>query len=225
MSQELYNVLRGLSKDQILKLSLQPGYHGRNLFAHPTLLKKHLDIKERVGYLDIECTNLNASFGRIMSYCIKVDETGEVIKNVVTQKEVLSKEKDKRITKDLCDDMRKFDRVVTYYGSKFDIPFIRARSLKWGQDFPLYKEVKHTDVYYIVKHKLKLARSSLQTACEFFDIPSKGHRLNPEVWDNAITGDPEALKFVLQHNIEDVDSLQLLFKRLDGHYQINNRSV
>lgn len=224
MSQELYNILRKLSKDEILKISLKKGFHGRNAFAYPTLLRESLNITEKIGFLDIESTNLNASYGRIMSYCIK-EMAGDVIKNVVTQKEVLSDEKDKRIVKDLCDDMKKFDRVVTYYGTGFDIPFIRARALKWGVDFPLHREVKHTDVYYVVKYKLKLARNSLMAACEFFNIPAKEHKINPEIWDHAITGDKKALEWVLQHNTEDVECLETLYNKMGGHFQIYNRSV
>lgn len=224
MSQELYNVLRKLSKDQILKIALQPGFHGRNAFAYPTLLKERLNLTEKIGYLDIETTNLNASYGRIMSYCIK-EHDGDVIKNVVTQDEVLSKEKDKRIVIEMCEDIKKFDRIITYFGTKFDVPFMRARSIKWGADFPLYKAVKHTDVYYIVKHKLKLARNSLRVACEFFNIEAKEHRLDPEVWDNAITGDEKALDWVLLHNVEDVVCLETLYKKLDGHFQLTDRSV
>ncbi len=180
--------------------------------------------REKIGFLDIESTNLTASYGIMMSYCIK-ELNGPLIENRITTKEMRSKIKDKRLVADLCEDILKFDRIATYYGTGFDIKFSRARALFWDLDFPLYKSVKHTDVYYIVKNKIKLHNHRLGTVCDFFNIPAKQHRLDPMVWADAMVGENDALEYVLQHNREDVICLETLYKKLNGHFMINRRSI
>lgn len=219
----LYNILKKLKKDEILKLSLQRCQHGHNFIDHPQCFKD-TSATEKIGFLDIESSNLNCSYGFILSYCIK-ELDGPVIKRVLSTTEIRGKDKDKKLVAELCKDLMKFDRVVTYYGTGFDCKMIRARAMLYNLDFPLYKQVKHTDVYYIVKHKLNLHSNRLQAACEYFDIPAKGHRLLPRVWTEAITGDPKALDYILEHNIEDVECLETLYKKFDGHYKEVNRSI
>lgn len=118
--------------------------------------------------------------------------------------------------------------IVNGYGShntKFDIPFMRTRALHHKVAFPLYKTVQHSDVYNLVKYKLKLHRSRLETACQFFNIPSKGHRLNPEVWNKAMCGDKESLDYIVQHCSEDVESLEALYKILQPFASVGRASL
>jgi uncharacterized protein YprB with RNaseH-like and TPR domain len=180
--------------------------------------------KERVGFLDIESSGLTASFGFMMCYCIK-RENGSVIKRCITPEELRSKTVDKRLVKQLLEDLKQFDRIVTYYGSRFDIPFIRTRAIKWNLEFPHYESLYHTDCYYIIRHRMKLHSNRLQTACDFFDIPSKGHKFNPEVWQRCQWGDPKALKFAIVHNVEDVVSTELLYHKVKEFVKVNKTSI
>ena len=65
--------------------------------------------KLRVGYLDIETTNLNASFGHMLSWFIKKAGKNEYDSAVITKKEIFNYEFDKRITKEL---LEAFDNIV-----------------------------------------------------------------------------------------------------------------
>lgn len=219
----LYSILKKLTKDEILKMSLLRCSHGHNFIDHPQCFK-HDSLNEKIGFFDIESSNLNCSYGFILSYCIK-EMDGPVIQRVLTTNEIRNRDKDKPLVAQLCKDLLKFDRIVTYYGTQFDNKMVRARAMLHGIDFPLYKQVKHTDVYYIVKHKLNLHSNRLQAACEFFDIPAKGHRLLPRVWTDAVSGDQKALNYILEHNKEDVECLETLYKKFEGHYKEVNRSM
>jgi hypothetical protein len=97
---------------------------------------------------------------------------------------------------------------------RHDLPFIRTRCLKWGIEFPLYKELFVNDCYDIVKAKLRLHRNRMENACEFLKIPSKKHRLDAEMWQKAKLGDKKALIYVWEHNKEDVLSLKSLYEKL-----------
>lgn len=216
--------IANMKKDEIIKRSNFRCKHGHNGLAHPKCYDTETGGGERIGYLDIEASNLNADFGFVLSYCIKVDG-GEVIKNLITPDEIHSGEFDKRLMIELCEHLRQFDRIVTYYGARFDIPFVRTRCIYHKIDFPLYKEVKHTDVYDIAKRKLNLHSKRLGVICDFFGIPAKGHGMKPAVWNRCCAGHLPSLKYVLVHNIEDVESLETLYHRIRDFAKINDTSM
>ncbi|MCG6536345.1 MAG: ribonuclease H-like domain-containing protein, partial [Syntrophales bacterium LBB04] len=119
--------------------------------------------KERVGYFDIEASGLNATFAYMFSYCI-IGSDGSQCGRVLTPSEIRTGKFDEKLTEEMARDLRKYHRIVTYYGGdhRFDLPFVRTRSIKHGVDFPLYKEVYATDLYPIVRNKLKLHSNRLE---------------------------------------------------------------
>lgn len=194
--------------------------HRHDFLSHYNcfLLENPEQTKEHIGFLDIESGgSLTADFGYTLTYCIKTLD-GEIIKNKIKPSEIRSKIKDKRLVSDFCRDIKNFDVIVVYYGRdghwRHDLPFLRTRCTKWDIDFMLPKSVKVIDVYDIIKSKFKLAHNRMQSACELFNIPSKGHKLNPEVWQDALAGKQKAIDYILTHNIEDVVSLENLYKKV-----------
>lgn len=224
MPTELYNAIKDMRKDEILKLASRTCKHNHSLLEHMNCYKKGMFTEEKIGFFDIETCGLKADYSYVFSYCIK-DLAGGVDKRVITRKEILSKTKDKALMEDMVTDFKKYDRLVTYYGARFDMPFVRTRALKWNVEFPSYKELLHTDVYFIIKHKFKLRRSSLQVACEMFDIGAKHHPILPNIWQDAMAGDPKALDYVLTHNEEDVMSLEELYKKVKNFSPIKQSSI
>ena len=221
---KLYQILRGMKKDDILKASVKFCKHGHNFLEHPQCFTD-LVPKEKIGFLDIESSNLNADFGFIISYAIKDADSGEVIGRVLTPKEILSKAKDKYRIGEAADDIIKFDRIVTYYGARFDVPFLRTRAVKWGSDFPVWKVVSHTDAYFIVRNRFHLSRNRLETACRFFKIAAKTHPMEPDQWQDAMSGDKAALKYIWDHNVEDVHSLHELWNLINEFSQLTKTSM
>lgn len=181
---------------------------------------------EKTGFFDIETSNLNADWGYMFSYSIK-ERGGDIIGRVLTQSEIRRYTFDRDLIKECCEDLRKFHRIIVYYGSdyRFDIPFCRVRAIKHGCDFPLYKEVFVQDVYSVVKAKLKLHRNRMETACDTFGIPTKQHRLVPDIWMKALAGHEQSLDYIWQHNKEDVVSLELLWNKLEQYVLKGKRSI
>jgi uncharacterized protein YprB with RNaseH-like and TPR domain len=169
-----------------------------------------------IGYLDIESTGFSANIDLMLSWCIKGRGVKKVAGDVIEREEIMSNKQDKRITQSLVDEMNKYDVIFTYYGTRFDIPFIRTRALYHGIDFPMYRQKSHKDLYYVVRSKLKLHRSSLMAATEFFGIDGKT-RIKPEYWQKARWGDKKSLKYVYEHNIADVEILEDLHRKLEEH--------
>lgn len=200
------------------------------------------------GHLDIETTNFNANFGHMLSWAMYVPEAGTpntgrrtkggylqaqpkdgkagaVWYDVVTRKEVINYDKqDKRISQTLINAMSKVDMLVTYYGTGFDIKFMRSRALYWGQDFPTYGQKFHLDMYYRARSLGKLHRNSLGAHTQFLGIDGKNHVLGEE-WGRARCGEPAALKYVVDHNVEDVVILEELYQRYKPFFNLTKKSI
>jgi len=181
---------------------------------------------EKIGFLDIEASNLKASFGYVFSYCIK-ELDGPLYEGCVTQQDIVSGIFDKRILKKCIDDMRKFDRIVVYYGgdARFDIPFLRTRAVYYKMDFPIYRELQLLDLFLVIKRRFKFHNNRLQTACDFFGIPCKEHGMNHDIWIRAMAGNKMALDYILQHNREDVLSTEALYKRVINYSNVPKQSL
>lgn len=215
--------LKNINKREILRLANTRCEHGMSLLEHPNCLAEHIPT-EKVGFLDIETSNLHADFGYMISYCIK-ELDGKIYHAQVTKNDLHKGIIDRRIMMQFVKDAKKFDRLITFYGKRFDMPFLRTRAVFWKMDFPVYTEIYHTDVYDIIKRKFRLHSNRLQCAAENFDIPCKQHRLNPNVWQKAQMGNKEAIDYILEHNKEDVITLEELWKRINFCFHETKSSI
>lgn len=201
-----------LKKDDIIWLARNRcKKHRHSYLEHYDCFLKENPSKERIGFLDIETTNLKADCGPMLCYCIKKYHEPVILSACITKKELCSKDKDKNILKQLSRDLNEFDTVVTYYGAGFDIPFIRTRCVCMGVDFPEYGQLKHKDIYFIIKHKFKLRRNSLQIACEALLGNSDKTHLDPMRWFEASQGNTKQIKYIYDHCVHDVEDLEKLY--------------
>lgn len=191
--------------------------HGHRYTEHPKCFLEEYGNKlatiQRIVCLDIETTNLSADFGYILCYSMK-ELGGDIIHRTITPKEIKTYKFDEGIVKQFLKDIKGVDKVITYYGSNFDLPYLRTRALRFGLPFPGWKELLSVDVYYIARSKLRTHRKRLETVADLMNIPSKEHRLNPEIWQRAQAGSVRALEYIQQHCDEDVITLEEVYKRL-----------
>jgi len=222
--------LNRLKKADILWMYNHYCKHRHTYLSHPQcFVSEHpadAPFTERIGFLDIEASNLKANFGYAFSYCIK-ELDGQIYEGCVTQHDIRSGIFDKGVIKQCIDDMRKFDRIIVYFGGdcRFDVPFLRTRAVYWGLDFPIYKEIQLLDLWMVIKRRFKLHSNRLQVACDFFGIPSKEHGMNHDVWIRAMAGDRNALHYILEHNREDVVSTEALYKRVIMYSNVPRSSL
>jgi len=199
----------------------------------------HLD-GLKIGYLDIESDGLKADFSTMLSWCIK-EKDGPVTFDAVTKDELFSGVSDQRIVESCVNEMLKYKIIVTYYGTGFDVPFLRAKALHYNQYFPSYineeqllkngntkivtvPELYHFDLFYVVKSKLCISRKSLDNACDYLGIPGKTP-IDKEMWRRAKYGDPAALNEVISHNVGDVEILEQLHNRLEPFAKFTRKST
>lgn len=221
--------LNRLKKDEILWLyNHKCKKHGHRYTEHITCYEKDKPtgspIEQRIGILDIEASNLKATFGIVFSYAIKLTD-GTILGRAVTPQEMRGGIYDKKLLQECVKDLKTLDVIVGYFSSYYDIPFLRSRCLHWGIEFPLYKEIKQIDLFHTVKRKLCLHRNRLSVACELLGIPAKGHPIKTEVWLGALSGRKRDLDYILTHNIEDVDSTLALYNKLLPYMNKSEKSI
>ena len=194
---------------------------------YPAGIKGIVSLPERIGILDIETTNFKSNWGYVFCYYIKHYGKNKYEKYMLSQKEVRHISQDRKLVKQLCKDIRKFDRIIVYWGKdrRHDIPFLRSRALFYGLDFPKYKDLYVTDLYDICKTKLSLNNYKMATACRFFEIPVKQHPYSPTIWNRAQSGHRPSLKIVAKHCKEDVDSTDLLTQKMIKFVRISKTSI
>jgi len=181
------------------------------------------DLGMKIGYLDIETDGLVADFNTMLTWCIK-DKGGKVYHDEVTKEDLFNGTTDQRIVKSCIEKLREYKIICTYYGTGFDIPFLRAKALRYDLDFPEYGDLYHFDIYYTVRSKLCISRKSLDNACDYLGIVGKT-KIDKDVWRKAKYGDKQAIKGVLEHNIGDVEILEILHDKLTGFRKWIKRSV
>ena len=198
--------------------------HRHNGISHSNCYDQANGIIERIAFVDIESSQLNASFGIILAVCLLSDEK-TLFKRVISPEELRRGVFDRALCEEFCREVRKYDRLIGYYSEKFDIPFLRTRCIYHKLDFPIFHEIKHTDVWRVVRNKLKLHSNRLGVVAPFLGIRAKEHPLNPQRWIECLSGNKEALDFVLIHCIEDVHTTRELWHRIEEYTKLTKTSI
>jgi len=198
--------------------------HGHNGYSHPKCYEKLHGDTRTIAIVDIESSSLVASFGFIISICIK-KLGGTTTKLVVTPREIHNGTTDKRICREFVKEMEKYDMLVGHYSERFDIPFIRTRCVYWDIPFPRYADLIQKDTCKILWNKFKLHSNRLEAACDFFGIKAKEHKLKQRIWQPAMAGKQSALNYILVHNIEDVESTEKLWVKINQYIAPSKTSI
>lgn len=202
-----------LKKDEILWLADHKCKHSHTYLEHFSCYISECPDKGKIGFLDIETSNLAANYGIMYCYAIK-EQGGDIIYSEITTKEIKSDVMDKKLTARCINDIKKFDIIVTYYGTKFDIPFIRTRAVHHDMAFPPYGAFIHTDVYYLVRNKFRLNSNRLERACKCLLGSSRKTDINEDFWIRAMGGDKEAIAYIGDHCRMDVLDLEDLYNKV-----------
>lgn len=213
-----------IKKDKLVWMNNNFCKHNHTYLEHYNCYLQEQPDEQKIGHLDIEASNLDADFGLILSYCIKTHGKKEILKDVITKAD-LAKDLDKRVTQNLIRDMQKYDVLITYYGTGFDLPFIRARALINKIPFPHHGSIKHYDVYYTAKSKLKISSRRLENVCRVVLGTSQKTRVDGVHWINALRGEPKSLAYILDHNIKDVQDLEQVYNKMLDFTEGKTKSI
>lgn len=217
--------------------------HGHNWSDHPNcfvkdgkyLLPKRLLEENRylqwyekenakIGFFDIEASDLSSDVGWMISWAMKERGNKQISYDQISQKDVLSRNFDKRIVTSLLDEFTKYDCVVGYYSSGFDLPYIMGRSIEWGLEYPKPNTLFQIDVYFAFKHRIALHRKSLESLTKHFKIAGKT-KLDFGYWKLSALGFEKELKEMEKHNKADILILEKLFDEIEPYCRFSKRSV
>lgn len=185
--------------------------------------------EETIGIFDIESTNLKANVGFCLSWRMLVvspDGSERMMGSTIKRREILNGSVDRRVISEFLKAIRDVDVLIGYYSTGFDIPFLRTRAEIHGLDFPGYGQVKHVDLFYMVRSKLKLHRSSLKAAVEALglDAGEKGH-VPLATWNKARIGNQKAIDQIALYGEQDVRITAELFKRMKKYRKLTRKSI
>lgn len=79
----------------------------------------------------------------------------------------------------LLTDLANAGVIVSYYGKRFDIPFIKARCAALGVRMPALPP--HIDVYFVVRHNLAVSRRSLESITRLLRLRAHKSHFPPSV--------------------------------------------
>jgi uncharacterized protein YprB with RNaseH-like and TPR domain len=106
-----------LKKSKIIWLANHLCKHGHSYLEHYSCYLSEKPEENRVGFLDIETSNLDADFGIMLAYCVKIEGENKILGRHLTEEETLNKKQpDKQLVKELIHDMSQFNLLYTYYG-------------------------------------------------------------------------------------------------------------
>jgi len=211
-----------LSKDEIIKRSKWRCHHGHNGLDHSTCYDKlkNVNFGERIGFLDIEATDLNADYGIVVCYCIKDANSDKIyedritlddIKKYSSKKRDIEPKEDTRVIKSLVRDLKHFDRLVLHYGVGFDLPFIRTRAIICGIPYPTHGAYVMSDTWVMLKKKFKLSRNSLENGCRRLVGTTNKDHLSMSIKHGALRGEEWAIQDMLIHCRKDVIDTEALY--------------
>jgi uncharacterized protein YprB with RNaseH-like and TPR domain len=192
---------------------------------HPACFLKEINGEPKIATFDIETVlGFNADAGYMICYVLKEYHKNKYHIGYLVKKDVTSFRYDENIIHKLVDDMKKFNVLLTFNGTRFDIPYARTRCMQKMMPFPEYGYIKHIDIYYLVKYKMKLRSSSLANATRFLKIDGKTH-VDIELWWRAQNGDAKAIAEVVSHCKHDTRITEKLYDRIIEYSRRSNRSI
>lgn len=161
--------------------------------------------------LDLETTDLDADRAAIL--CASYESSKEPGKvRTIRQDETNPRWRkghrgdDRELVKQVCKLVREHDVIVAHNGSRFDIPMLRTRALRWGLR-PL-QEVKLVDPCSIAWRKFKLRSNSLGRIADYVGIKDKKTPLDMSVWaDVMLNGSKTGMNKIVKHCEADIKVL------------------
>jgi len=181
----------------------------------------------KIGFLDIESKtdSFKASSGYMISWVLKVVdlETKEEIDYSMILDEAQNPLKNPKLDYDrfllpeLVRTMKECDLIVTHYGTWFDIPFIRTRCQMLGLEFIQHSDkIRFADTWKMAKLAGSYKSNGLDFVSKTLGVKLEKTVVDYKEWTKAVWGDKKSLRYVMEHNIIDVDVTKSVWEKLEA---------
>lgn len=158
--------------------------------------------KPRIACFDLETSGLNANGGFIICGSV-ADPYGKIKTFRIDKYKGYRNDtcNDLPLVTDLVDYLNGMDLWVTFYGARFDVPFLTTRVIHWnsqGARIPLPANVPHCDLWRTARNKLKLHSNRLASVTQLLGHQEKTP-LDLPVWLRAAGGHKQSLEYIVEH--------------------------
>jgi uncharacterized protein YprB with RNaseH-like and TPR domain len=163
------------------------------------------------AYLDIETTGKWADEGRIVA--IGIWKERPQVRICVAPWE------ERRALEWLAQHLRDVTLIVTWFGSGFDLPFLKTRAALLKVNLQILDQIPSLDLCEWCRKNLLLSKYSLEAVAEFFGmkrrVPFEGSDVSA-LSKLASSGDRRAANRIAQHCQEDLYLLREVHRRLSN---------
>lgn len=166
----------------------------------------------RILIADIESTNLNATFGTILAIGYKWLGNPRVKVPTILDYSKNGMLDDRGLVEHFAEVYSEADAAVWHYGSRFDVPMIQSKLLKYG--LPPLAPVPLIDTWRVARYTFKLHSNRLATLQEFLGCEHSKTPITFDDWLKAAHGDKKSLKYVVEHCKRDVQTLEDVYIKL-----------
>jgi len=186
---------------------------------------------EKIGYVDIESTNLKAQVGHVLSI---VNVVRDVISDKIIETRVYEMTKaehdssvkrgvmdpDKRIIEEFFQDTIDNNLLIGhwFHGRKrFDMPFLRTRAMlmKIDKHIPNYGYWRFGDTWRLSSQTINSLGYRLDTLGHILGAPVEKTKLSGTQWWLAAQGEKRGMKYVVDHNVKDCKITYKVHKQLE----------
>lgn len=169
---------------------------------------------------DIEASNLNANYGFI--FCIGYKWLGESKVHLISSRDFPEQfeadpSDDSLVVAAFSEVLNEADAQVTWYGARFDYPFVQTRLLE--HNLPPLPRIPHIDGWRIAKYQLKFNSNRLDTVSRFLaQLDGKNAefktQIDPKCWIRAQCGHVNSIRYIEDHCIADVKVLENVYQKI-----------
>lgn len=167
----------------------------------------------KILFFDIETTNLNADFGYVLCAAWKWQGNPTIHDAIISDSPDFKRDptNDRYVVGEVLKAVESADLIVTWYGIKFDVPFVNSKLLAHGMR--VLPPVPHVDGWRIAKYKLKLHSNRLASVSAFLGLEDKTP-LNGRIWIRAMAGICKDIRYVVKHCRQDVLVLEQAYNKV-----------
>jgi len=166
-------------------------------------------------YLDIETTGKRADEGMVV--VIGLWKGRPLFRTCLNPRE------EREALEWLCRQLEGVTRVITWFGSGFDLPFLNARAALHRVDLKTLNGIYNLDLCDWCRKNLLLSSYSLESVAKFLGlerkVPFEGGDVGA-LFKLAVSGDRRALGRVVEHCREDLYLLREIHRRLSNTLQL-----
>lgn len=170
----------------------------------------------KAAIFDIESTSLDAQYGLLLCVSIKQVNADDTKGKTVTIRIDDPRNKggvfdDRWVVRETIKELNKYDLLVGWFSSRFDIPFLNTKAIQYKM-LPPQRNFRR-DLCFVSRFSLKLKNNRLATVGKWLFGESGKTFLDWAVWLKAQRGDKKAIGYIVRHCEKDVLETEKVYKR------------